>query len=71
LLAETDAPAMPLPASYRAHELPGLADGNPINHPANIGGVYAGLAELRGISGEALSAQLEANFLRLFGGAAS
>jgi TatD DNase family protein len=66
LLAETDAPAMPLPAKRRTHSLPGLADGNPINHPANIDAVYAGLAEVRGISVEALSPQLEQNFRRLF-----
>jgi TatD DNase family protein len=67
LLAETDAPAMPLPAALRTHELPGLADGNPINHPANIGAVYAGLAKLRGTSLEDIAAQLELNFARLFG----
>jgi TatD DNase family protein len=66
LLAETDAPAMPLPASYRTHELPGEADGNAINHPANIDGVYKGLAELRGLSIESLAGQIEQNFLRLF-----
>jgi TatD DNase family protein len=68
LLAETDAPAMPLPDGARTHELPGLADGNPINHPANIGAVYAGLASLRETSIDSLSAQLESNFRRLFGG---
>jgi TatD DNase family protein len=67
LLAETDAPAMPLPAERRTHTLPGLADGNPINHPGNIDAVYAGLAEVRGISIEALARQLEQNFQRLFG----
>jgi len=69
LLAETDAPAMPPPDGLRTYELPGLADGNPINHPANINAVYAGLAELRGTSIELLSAQLESNFLRFFGDA--
>lgn len=67
LLAETDAPAMPLPAERRTHTLPGLADGNPINHPANIVAVYRGLAELRGLAPDALAPQLEENFLRLFG----
>lgn len=70
LLAETDAPAMPLPAGARTHELPGLADGNPINHPANIGSVYRGLADVRSISVEALVTQLEENFSRLFAPAA-
>lgn len=66
LLVETDAPAMPLPASHRTHELPGLADGNPINHPANLPAVYAGLARLRDIPLEALTAQIAQNFTRLF-----
>lgn len=67
LLVETDAPAMPLPQARRTHSLPGLADGNPINHPANIGAVYAGLAELRDMSIEALATRVEKNFARLFG----
>lgn len=66
LLAETDAPAMPLPAERRTHTLPGLADGNPINHPGNIAAVYAGLAEVRGESLEELSVQLERNFRVFF-----
>jgi TatD DNase family protein len=70
LLVETDAPAMPLPAGRRTHELAGLADGNPINHPANIGAVYAGLAEVRGIALAELAAQVERNFQGLFGNAA-
>ncbi len=67
LLVETDAPAMPLPASHRTHDLPGLADGNPINHPANLGAVYAGLAQLRNLPLSALTAQVAENFSRLFG----
>ena len=67
LLAETDAPAMPLPEHARRFSLPGLADGNPINHPANIGVVYEGLAAVRQTSIEALAPIVEANFLRLFG----
>lgn len=67
LLVETDAPAMPLPEERRTHSLPGLADGNPINHPANIGAVYAGLAELLQIELPTLAAQVEENFARLFG----
>ncbi|HWL15204.1 MAG TPA: TatD family hydrolase [Opitutus sp.] len=67
LLVETDAPAMPLPAERRTHELPGLADGNPINHPANLRAVYAGLAEVRGLEFDALAAQIEQNFRALFG----
>ncbi len=66
LLVETDAPAMPLPASHRTHDLPGLADGNPINHPANLPAVYAGLAELRNLPPDILAAQIERNFHALF-----
>lgn len=68
LLVETDAPAMPLPAARRTHSLPGQADGNPINHPANLGAVYAGLAEIRELRVEALAIQVAENFQRLFGG---
>lgn len=67
LLVETDAPAMPLPAARATHTLPGLADGNPINHPANIAAVYAGLAEIRGFSVSQLSALVAENVQRLFG----
>ena len=67
LLVETDAPAMPLPESMRAYSLPGLADGNPVNHPANIVAVYAGLAALRSTTVESLAAQVKTNFSRLFG----
>lgn len=67
LLVETDAPAMPLPAERRAYSLSGHADGNPINHPANIGAVYAGLAELLGLDLDTLAARVEENFQRFFG----
>lgn len=67
LLVETDAPAMPLPPEQREYALPGLADGNPINHPANIGAVYRGLATIRGVTVDVLATQVEANFRRLFG----
>jgi TatD DNase family protein len=67
LLVETDAPAMPPPENFRPYSLPGLADGNPINHPANIPAVYAGLAQVRGTSLEVLTDQIAENFQRLFG----
>ncbi len=67
LLVETDAPAMPLPASHRTHELPGLADGNPINHPANLPAIYAALAQLRDLSLGQLTTAVTQNFIRLFG----
>lgn len=66
LLVETDAPAMPAPATHRTHELTGLADGNPLNHPANIGAVYAGLAGIRNLPLDELGAVVENNFRRLF-----
>jgi TatD DNase family protein len=67
LLVETDAPAMPPPAGQRAYSLPGLADGNPLNHPANIAAVYAGLAAIRATTIDSLAEQVAANFHRLFG----
>jgi TatD DNase family protein len=67
LLVETDAPAMPPPESFRRYPLPGLADGNPINHPGNIVANYEGLAAVRGVSVDVLSAQVAENFERLFG----
>lgn len=66
LLVETDAPAMPPPPEHRAYSLPGLAGAPALNHPANIGAVYAGLAALRGLDLAALARQVEENFLRLF-----
>lgn len=67
LLIETDAPAMPLPLTWRTHKLPPAPNGSPINHPANIGAVYAGLAALLGLSAEALAMQVRENFERFFG----
>lgn len=67
ILVETDAPAMPVPAPQRTHTLPDLADGTVLNHPANIAAAYAGLAALRGVTPEALAAQVEENFGRFFG----
>lgn len=67
LLVETDAPAMPLPAEHARYTLPPAPDGSPVNHPANLTATYAGLAELRGVSLEALAAQGKENFARFFG----
>jgi TatD DNase family protein len=67
LLVETDAPAMLLPREHQRHTLPPTADGQPVNHPGNLAAGYAGLAELRGLTVEALAAQVEQNFARLFG----
>jgi len=67
LLVETDAPAMPLPAELRRWTLPDSPEGKPVNHPANLGVVYEGLARLRGWSVETLADQVAENFERLFG----
>jgi len=67
LLVETDAPAMPLPRDDATHTLPPASDGSPVNHPANLAAAYAGLARWRGVAVDALAAQVERNFLRLFG----
>jgi TatD DNase family protein len=67
VLVETDAPAMPPPAGSRPYPLPGLADGNPINHPANLEAIYAGLAAVRGLPVKLLETQVAENFQRLFG----
>lgn len=67
LLVETDAPAMPLPQSWRTHKLPPAPDGSAVNHPGNLDAAYAALASLRGVSLSTLTAQVTANFTRLFG----
>ena len=66
LLVETDAPTKPPPAARNRFPLPLAADGSEVNHPANIAVAYQALADLRGVSLEALTKQTEANFLRLF-----
>ena len=67
LLVETDAPAMPLPDGMIRYPLPPAPGGEPVNHPANLGVAYEGLAELRGLALEELARIVEANFHRLFG----
>jgi TatD DNase family protein len=67
LLVETDAPAMPAPASITRHQLPAAPDGTALNHPASLADVYPALAALRGLEPTALEALVEQNFLRLFG----
>jgi TatD DNase family protein len=68
LLVETDAPSVRPPVAQETFTLPATADGRHVNHPANITVTYAALAGLRGVTIEALTAQVEKNFLRLFGG---
>jgi TatD DNase family protein len=67
LLVETDAPDQPLPESKNRFPLVGT-DGKPLNHPANLVAVYAGLAEFLGEKVEPLAARVEENFQRVFGG---
>jgi len=68
ILVETDAPAMPLPATHNRFALPAAPDGTVVNHPANLIASHQALAALRGISAQDLSLTIAANFLRLFGG---
>lgn len=81
LLIETDAPDQMLPpiqnSKWKMQNVFGdapvfaLTDaqtGAPINHPANLAAVYQFAAALRGEPLEKLAAQVEQNFLRLFGG---
>jgi TatD DNase family protein len=67
LLAETDAPSMPLPDSYSEFQLPPAPDGEPINHPGNIGAVYAALSGLRKVDLSDLVQICAENANRLFG----
>jgi len=66
LLVETDAPDQPLPTDRILHPLTG-ADGKPLNQPANLPAVYAGLAEFLGEKIETLADRVGENFLRVFG----
>jgi len=70
LLIETDAPDQSLPAERVSHPLFEAGSGKPINHPANLGGVYRFAAEVTGRPPNALAAQVEQNFLEVFGGVA-
>ncbi len=66
LLVETDAPDQLLPEPLRSHPLADRA-GAPLNHPANLPPVYAGLASVLGESVTVLADRTAANFARLFG----
>jgi TatD DNase family protein len=66
LLVETDAPAMPLRNEWDRFQLPARAEGTPLNHPANIAGVYAGLAAFLGLRVDQLATRTQQNFTRLF-----
>lgn len=66
LLIETDSPSMPMRNKWQRHELPPQRDATPVNHPANIAGVYAGLADFLEQSINQLAHQVEQNFHTLF-----
>ena len=68
LLVETDAPDQLLPEALTEFPLVEAGAGRALNHPANLGAVYRFVAELRGEPLAVLTAQVEANFQRLFGG---
>lgn len=67
LLIETDAPDQSLPDARNHFPLVDSNSGKPLNHPANLRAVYEFAAELRGVSLELLTSEIEENFLRLFG----
>ena len=67
LLIETDAPDQSLPAERVKYPLNDAKSGRPINHPANLPSVYEFAAELLNQPIQALAAQVEKNFQRLFG----
>ena len=67
LLVETDAPDQIPPPSHIRHPLHD-SSGQTLNHPANLGAIYEGLAQFRGESVEQLAEQVEENFRRIFGG---
>ncbi len=66
LLIETDAPDQLPPDSANRFPLHG-AGGKMMNHPANLRAIYEFVATERGLQLEALAAQVEENFSRLFG----
>ncbi len=66
LLVETDAPDQRLPAEATEFPLAGTG-GAALNHPANLGAVYRGLAVLLEEPVAALARRVAANFTRLFG----
>ncbi len=66
LLAETDAPAMPVPLPLDRHPLPPSPTGERVNHPGNITLAYSGLAEVRAMPLGELASLVEENFIRFF-----
>lgn len=71
LLVETDAPDMLAPENCREVELTDPASGDAVCHPANLFPLYRFVAEARGVSLETLANEVEQNFRRFFGVAAT
>ena len=65
VLLETDAPDMTPPSTHMLHFLSD-AEGNELNHPANIPAVYELAAEIYRLPMEELAMKVEENFRRLF-----
>ena len=54
-------------SSDRACAVADLADGEAVNHPANLAAVYRGYADFTGEPVERLAARVRRNFTELFG----
>jgi TatD DNase family protein len=67
LLIETDAPDQSPPRASTTHPLIDPADGEAVNHPANLAAVYRGYADFTGEPVERLAARVRRNFTELFG----
>lgn len=67
LLIETDAPDQSLPEERNRFPLTDPATTKPLNHPANLRGVYEFAAELLGEPIETFAKRVEKNFRHLFG----
>jgi TatD DNase family protein len=65
LLIETDAPDQLPPPDRITHPLEN-ADGKPLNHPANLRGIYEFAAQLFGEPLGPFAARIEENFVRFF-----
>jgi TatD DNase family protein len=66
LLIETDAPNMLPPVELRTFQLPALAAGRAITHPATLLAGYTALATIRSLSTENLSQLISKNFNTFF-----
>jgi len=71
LLIETDAPDQALPKERNHFPLLDLTTGKPLNHPANLRGVYNFAADLFGEPLDVLTSRVENNFWKLFSRVAS